>query len=87
MRYLYFFAFKANKCMIKLYTSHKRGVTMIKDRGNKKWISLMLVEHRKGLEEILEHEDDVDMPVLDEQKLEEFERSDRKEQTCRSNIL
>ena len=47
---------------------------MLKDRGNKKWSSLMLVEHRNGLEKILEHEDDVDLPVLDQQKLEELER-------------
>ena len=35
----------------------------------------MLVEHRKGLEKILEYEDDVDLLVLDQQKLEELERS------------
>ena len=59
--------------MIKWYTSHKRGVIMLKDRGNKKWTSLMLTEHRDGLREIWNHRDDVNMPVLDEQKLEELE--------------
>jgi len=48
---------------------------MIKDRGNIKWTSLMLTEHRKGLEELFKHEDDVEMPVLDEQKIEELERT------------
>ncbi|MFW6029821.1 MAG: YolD-like family protein [Halanaerobiales bacterium] len=48
---------------------------MLKDRGNKKWTSLMLVEHRKGLEDILQHDEDVDMPVLDEHKIEELERT------------
>jgi len=32
--------------------------------ATKKWTSLMLVEHRKGLEEILKHED-IDRPELD----------------------
>ncbi len=47
---------------------------MLKDRGNKKWTSLMLTEHREGLKEIWNHRDDMEMPVLDEQKLQELER-------------
>ena len=46
---------------------------MLKDRGNKKWTSLMLVEHRKGLEEILKHEEDIDRPELDDQQLERLD--------------
>jgi hypothetical protein len=30
----------------------------IKDRGNKKWTAMMLIEHRERLKELKEHEDD-----------------------------
>ncbi len=33
----------------------------------------MLVEHRKGLEDILKHEEDIDRPVLDNQQLERLD--------------
>ena len=39
----------------------------IKDRGNIKWTSLMLVEHRKKLEELKENESNKKRPDLDEQ--------------------
>ncbi|MCC3144695.1 YolD-like family protein [Halanaerobium sp. Z-7514] len=39
----------------------------IKDRGNKKWTSLMLVEHRKRLQELKENEGQLEKPELDEQ--------------------
>ncbi|MFO7815524.1 MAG: YolD-like family protein [Halanaerobiales bacterium] len=39
----------------------------IKDRGNIKWTSLMLVEHRKKLEELKESENNRERPDLDEQ--------------------
>ncbi len=45
---------------------------MIKDRGNIKWSSLMLTEHRKKLKELLAGEEMVKMPELDEQKLTEM---------------
>ncbi|MFW6015713.1 MAG: YolD-like family protein, partial [bacterium] len=45
---------------------------MIKDRGNIKWTSLMLTEHRKKLEEIFDRRGDIDKPILDEQHQEEL---------------
>lgn len=42
----------------------------IKDRGNKKWNAMMLVEHRKELKKLKEHEDDKKKPTLDEQEKE-----------------
>ena len=50
------------------YHTAERGIIMnIKDRGNKKWTSLMLVEHRKRLAELKENEDQLEKPELDEQ--------------------
>jgi hypothetical protein len=43
-----------------------------KDRGNKKWNSLMLVEHQKRLKELKMQEADREKPDLDLQQLEEF---------------
>jgi len=43
-----------------------------KDRGNKKWNSLMLVEHQKRLKELKMKEADLKKPDLDLQQLEEF---------------
>lgn len=45
---------------------------MIKDRGNKKWVSLMLPEHKKLLGAFYQSHNDVKMPELDEQKIEEL---------------
>lgn len=42
----------------------------IKDRGNKKWNAMILVEHRKELKKLKEHEDDKEKPTLDEQEKE-----------------
>ena len=39
-----------------------------KDRGNKKWTAMMLIEHRKRLKELKNHERDVEKPVLDIQE-------------------
>lgn len=45
----------------------------IRDRGTKKWTSLMLPEHVKQLRDFFEDEYyKVDKPVLDEQQLEEM---------------
>ena len=44
----------------------------IKDRGNIKWTSLMLVEHRRKLEELKENESNKKRPELDEQIYEIF---------------
>jgi hypothetical protein len=46
---------------------------MIKDRGNIKWTSLMLTEHREALEKILKRDNDVEKPELDEQQLERLD--------------
>jgi len=43
-----------------------------KDRGNKKWNSLMLVEHQKKLKELKLKEQNVEKPELDQQQLKEF---------------
>ena len=45
---------------------------LIRDRGSKKWVSMMLPEHVKLLKEYNESLTKVEKPVLDEQKLEEF---------------
>lgn len=45
---------------------------MINDRGHKKWVSLMLPEHKKLLGEFYHSQNDVIMPELDEQRLEEI---------------
>jgi hypothetical protein len=44
----------------------------IKDRGNIKWTSLMLVEHRKKLEELKNSEKNREKPDLDQQIYEVF---------------
>lgn len=44
-----------------------------KDRGNKKWNSLMLVEHQKRLKELKIRENDVEKPELDQQQLKEID--------------
>ncbi len=46
---------------------------MIKDRGNIKWSSLMLSEHREKLKELFYREDERERPELDEQKREELD--------------
>jgi hypothetical protein len=40
----------------------------IKDRGNKKWTAMMLIEHRERLKKLKEHEDDREKPILDDQE-------------------
>ncbi|MFM9280860.1 YolD-like family protein [Paenibacillus jiagnxiensis] len=45
---------------------------MIRDRGHKKWVSLMLPEHKDRLQKWAYAQDDVTMPTLDEDQLQEF---------------
>ena len=45
---------------------------MIKDRGNKKWVSLMLTEHRKGLKKLKEAEERITKPELAADKKQEL---------------
>ncbi|HHT51090.1 MAG TPA: YolD-like family protein [Eubacteriaceae bacterium] len=44
----------------------------IKDRGNIKWSSMMLTEHREELEKWAKETRKQEKPILDEQKLEEI---------------
>ncbi|MGB4006681.1 MAG: YolD-like family protein [Halanaerobiales bacterium] len=46
---------------------------MIKDRGNIKWTSLMLTEHREKLKELYERDKDIKKPLLDEQHLDRLD--------------
>ncbi len=45
---------------------------MLKDRGNKKWTSLMLVEHKRQLRKLQKKQNDRDKPKLEEHKLQEM---------------
>jgi hypothetical protein len=44
----------------------------IHDRGNLKWQPFLLPEHRSLLKELKNEEQKVEMPTLDQQRLEEF---------------
>jgi len=55
-----------------------------KDRGNKKWTAMMLIEHRKRLKELKEHEDDKEKPILDDQ--EKAVINSRLQQALQSNL-
>lgn len=46
----------------------------LKDRGTKKWTSIMLPEHVKALKQLLEEEKREQKPLLDEQHLMEMDR-------------
>ncbi|MEB1806588.1 MAG: YolD-like family protein [Bacillaceae bacterium] len=48
---------------------------MLKDRGNIKWTAMMLPEHVTELRKFAEDLNKVPKPHLDEQQLEEFERT------------
>ncbi len=41
-----------------------------KDRGNKKWTAMMLIEHRTKLRKLKESEKDRKKPILDDQEKE-----------------
>lgn len=45
---------------------------MINDRGHKKWTALMLPEHKELLREWVDHQEDIEMPVLDDDRIEEL---------------
>jgi len=55
-----------------------------KDRGNKKWTAMMLIDHRKRLKEFKEHEDDREKPILDDQ--EKAVINSRLKQALKSNL-
>lgn len=46
---------------------------MIRDRGNKKWVSLMLPEHVKMLRDMSVDMNRKSKPILDEHQIQEFE--------------
>lgn len=48
------------------------GVPLIKDRGNIKWVAMMLPEHVKLLRDWKKEDEFETMPELDEQQLEEM---------------
>ncbi|MFB5678783.1 YolD-like family protein [Paenibacillus terreus] len=45
---------------------------MIRDRGHKKWASLMLPEHKDRLQKWAYAQDDITMPTLDDDQLQEL---------------
>src|SRR5690625_6343981 len=45
---------------------------MFRDRGNIKWVSLMLPEHVRLLKEYKQDLQAIEKPIVDEQKYEEF---------------
>jgi hypothetical protein len=55
-----------------------------KDRGNKKWTAMMLIEHRKRLKELKEHEENREKPILDDQ--EKAVINSKLRQTLKSNL-
>lgn len=55
-----------------------------KDRGNKKWTAMMLIEHRKRLKELKDHEDDREKTILDDQ--EKAVINSRLRQALQSNL-
>lgn len=63
------------KTQKRTYVRTKKGGIFldIKDRGNIKWTSLMLVEHRKKLEELKESENNKKRLELDDQLYELFD--------------
>lgn len=48
---------------------------MLNDRGNIKWNAMMLPEHVKELRNYFSNDNKINKPVLDEQKLEEFNQT------------
>ncbi|MEK4750424.1 YolD-like family protein [Niallia sp. FSL W8-0177] len=46
---------------------------MLKDRGTKKWLAMMLPEHVAGVKEVIESQNKIEQPVLDENKLNDID--------------
>ena len=58
-----------------LYNSvDRRSVFMIKDRGTKKWVALMLPEHVEAIKEELKKEKMKKKPELDEARWDEIDQ-------------
>lgn len=56
------------------YINGKLVLPILRDRGIKKWVSLMLPEYVQSLRELEMDNLKVDQPVLDEQQYEELNR-------------
>ncbi len=56
----------------------------LKDRGNKKWTAMMLIEHRNRLKELKESEKNREKPILDDQEKEEINY--KLQQAVQSNL-
>lgn len=55
-----------------LLENQKVGVTILRDRGIKKWVSLMLPEHVQSLKELEMDDYKIEKPILDQQQYEEL---------------
>ncbi|MEK5055849.1 YolD-like family protein [Niallia sp. FSL K6-0212] len=46
---------------------------MLKDRGTKKWVAMMLPEHVAAVKNEINNQDKIEQPVLDENKLNDID--------------
>lgn len=46
---------------------------MLRDRGSIKWTAMMLPEHVQSIKEILAEAENIKMPILEEDKIQEME--------------
>ncbi|MDR4318377.1 YolD-like protein [Niallia circulans] len=46
---------------------------MLKDRGTKKWVAMMLPEHVAGVKKVIESQNKIEQPVLNEDKLNDID--------------
>lgn len=51
-------------------TDHQLDLSQVKDRGNKKWVAMMLPEHLKLISEYVDDQKKIPKPVLDEWDLD-----------------
>ncbi|MFB5087046.1 YolD-like family protein [Psychrobacillus sp. PGGUH221] len=49
---------------------HQLDLSQVKDRGNKKWVAMMLPEHLKLIREYVDDQKKIPKPVLDEWDLD-----------------
>ncbi|MEC1714778.1 YolD-like family protein [Schinkia azotoformans] len=60
---------------------------MIKDRGTKKWVAMMLPEHVGMVKQSWKDAEKLPKPILDEQALEEIERSILEANETKSELI
>ena len=46
---------------------------MLKDRGTKKWVAIMLPEHVAWVKEVIESQNKIEQPILNEDKLNDID--------------